>query len=353
MSEGPRYVPILKGKLGEFDGLRDVQLRTRQAMKPLVEVIPPDDSEDMAAVKKACKQTITKLASRYLDPMMLDAGLFDLNTVRGGRSALGILLDEAGTAGLQAQPVVRVGDPPAAILDARVAHARDKRGITIRLVGEDFDEDPDDLDKALDALLSAAQVKRADTDLLLDLVAVDGDVAVYGGARLVVSLMRDLPSIADWRSITVASGAFPVDLSQFSPNVIGERPRLDAQLFDLVRNNRRISRQPDYGDYAITHPLLTTGVPFSPPPQLRYTTADHWIVLTGKRNDPAGNAQFQQICTRIAAHPDFAGIPLGNADARIAAGSPTGVGNGTVWRAIGTTHHLDLVTMRLTTLGEP
>ena len=352
MTDATRYVPILKGKAGELDGLRDVQLRTRQEMRPLVEVVPPDDLDDMASTEKACRQTTTKLQARYVDPVMLDAGLFDLSIMHAGQTALGMLLDAAADAGLRAQPVIRVGDPAGAVRDAGAAHSRYQRGITVRLVGEDLDEDPDDLDPALDAILAGANVPRNEVDLVLDLGAVDSEVAVRGGARLVTSLMRDLPSITDWRSVTVASGAFPVDLSQFSPNVIGERPRLDAQLFDLVRG-RRLPRQPDYGDYAIAHPLLTTGVPFSPPPQLRYTTADHWLVLKGRRNDPRANAQFHDICTRIAAHPEFAGIPLGQADARIAAGSPQGPGNGTTWRMLGTTHHLDLVAMRLTTLGEP
>lgn len=69
---------------------------------------------------------------------------------------------------------------------------------------------------------------------MLDVGSVDGDVAVRGDARMITSLIPDLPSIGDWRSLTITSGAFPVDLSQFTANVVGERPRYDAQLFDRV-----------------------------------------------------------------------------------------------------------------------
>lgn len=349
----PRYVPILKGRRGELDALGLVQTATRRVMVPLVEVAPKDESEDAPTVAKICRSAVGRLAKSYPDAMMLDGGHFDLDADLGGDTGvLRLLADTARAEGLTAQPVLRLEDPARARREARDAAATDGRGLTVRLIGEDLDEDPDDLDDVLQDLLDDTGVDRGDVDLLLDLGPVEGDVAVRGGARLIQSLLRDLPRIDEWRTITVAAGAFPVDLSQFTANVIGERPRYDAQVFDAVRR-RRIPRQPDFGDYAIAHPTLALGGAFAPPPQLRYTVAEHWLVLKGRRTDPRGHAQFQHICQVIARHPEFAGTPLSAADRRIAGGSVEGPGNGTTWRTIGTTHHLDYVTRRLTTLGEP
>jgi hypothetical protein len=349
----PRYVPILKGKAGELDALKLVQTRTRQAMVPLVELAPREEAEMPAGVASNCKKAIAKLAKSYPEPVMLDGGLFDLDVVvDGGRGVVGLLADTARAEGLAAQPVLRITDPARAMQEAADAHAADGRGLTMRLLGDDLDEDPDDLDLVLDDVLSRTGTTRPDVDLLLDTGPIDGDVAVRGASRLIVSLLRDLPNVDQWRTVTVAAGAFPIDLSQYSANTLGERPRYDAQLFDRVRT-KRLPRQPDYGDYAVAHPELVVGVAFSPPPQLRYTVADRWLILKGRRNDPRGNGQFHHICTVIARHPEFAGTPVGSADQRIAAGSPAGPGDGTTWRQIGTTHHLDYVTLRLTTYGEP
>lgn len=349
----PGYVPILKGRAGEIDALKNVQPRTRLAMKPLVEVTPRDETETAASVLKICQQTVGKLAKGYQHPLMLDGGLFDLGReIQGGRGVVAVLAEAAREEGLSAQPVLRIGDPDRAVREAADAHYEDGRGVTVRLVGEDLDEDPEELDLLFDGLLAQAGVGRAEADLLLDVGPVDGDVAVRGTARLVISLLRDLRSIDEWRTLTVSGGGFPIDLSQFTANVIGERLRYDAQLFDQVRR-RRIPRQPDYGDYAVAHPSFVAGGNYPPPPQLRYTASEHWLILKGRRTDPRGHAQFHRICEIIAAHPEFAGTPVGNADRRIAEGSPQGPGNGTTWRMIGTTHHLDYVTLRLTSLGEP
>lgn len=348
-----RYVPILKGRLGELKALQDVGLGARQAMVPLVEVVPPAEDTSLEVVDKACTDISKKLADRYSGlPLMLDAGLFDLTKEYRSQSVLGLLLDWARSTGLEARPVVRLDDPTIALADAGRAHERDGRGLTVRLLGDDLDEDAEDVDEAMEAVISRASVARRDVDLLLDLGAVDGDIAVRGGASLVRALLRGMDKVDEYRSVTVAAGAFPIDLSQFSARVVGERSRFDAQLFDAVRS-KRLPRQVDYGDYAVAHPVLATGPGYPPPPQLRYTVADNWLVLKGRRNDPEGNAQFHWICETIAARPEFVGARLGSADAIIAQGAPGKGGNGSTWRALGTTHHLDFVTARLTTLNEP
>jgi hypothetical protein len=324
-------------------------------MVPLIEVVPQgEETGNGDALSRAASDAARKMAERYsMQPLMLDAGLFDLSVQHRGQTAVGVLADWARSTGLDAWPVVRLDDPKPALADAGRAHEQDGRGLTVRLDGEDVDEDAEDVDTTLADVLSQTGAARSDVDLLLDLGAIDGDISVRGGASLVRALLRGLEDVEEWRSVTVAAGAFPIDLSQFSPGVIGERPRFDAQVFDAVRS-KRLPREIDYGDYAIAHPAFSSGPAFPPPPQLRYTTAEHWLVLKGRRNDPRGNDQFFWICETIAKHPDFVGARLGRADEVIGSGGTPGKpGNGATWRALGTTHHLDYVTLRLTNVGEP
>lgn len=125
--------------------LREVSVKTCRAMTPLLEVAPKDEAEDAATVLKICQQTIDKLAARYRHPIMLDGGLFDLDAVvDGGRGMVAVLADAARVAGVVAQPVVRLGDPSRVMTEARDAHATDARGLTVRLGGEDLDEEPED-----------------------------------------------------------------------------------------------------------------------------------------------------------------------------------------------------------------
>ena len=347
----PRYVPILKGKRGELDALRDLQPSTRMRIRPLVEILPsPEEQDVISDVGKA----LDALAVRWpLEPIMLDVGYFDLET-ETGPTALGIAMNSAEGRLAHAVPVFRLADGAAVRADVARAANRDGHGAAIRLIGEDLDLFPDELNDELANALDRVELERGEIDLLIDLSAVTGAAAVLGGSRLVASLVRELDGVSEFRSVTVASGAFPVDLSNVPPWTVGELPRDDAALYSRILR-RPLARTIDYGDYAIAHPLLANGAPFAPPPQLRYTVADRWLTLKGKRNDPGGNSQFYDVCAMIAEHPDFVGAGLGPADKRIAEGRDSGLGpgNATTWRSIGTTHHIDLVVARLTTLGEP
>jgi hypothetical protein len=237
--------------------------------------------------------------------------------------------------------------------DAATAHSSDGSGVAVRLSVEDLDEDPVDIDDALTELLRRLSVDRSDVDLVLDLGAVNGDLSVRAGSRLVADALRELTGLEEWREVIMTAGAFPTDLSAFGPWTLGELPRDDASLYDHLQQRRRITRRPVFGDYAVAHPLLAIGPSFPAAPQLRYTLADRWLTLKGSRKDPRGHQQFYEICDTIARHPEFVGPALGKGDARIANSRGNGPGNASTWREIATTHHLDYVVQRLTTLGEP
>lgn len=360
MSPTPRYIPILKGKLGEFSALDKAAEDAKVNMVPLIEVVPEfvadGERDDPARIKASCEKAAKRLGENWGSrPALIDAGLLPLSLdVGNGMTATEIVCRHAEQWKVQAVPVVRLDDSDRVWSDVRVLHEEFGRGVGIRLIGEDLDEDGEDIDERVDALLGRAKLDRGQADLLLDAGAVDGEVAVLGIARLMTSLLKSLDRVDEWRSVTVMSGAFPADLGMYPPGVIGEYQRHDADIWAHVMNRRRLPRRPDYGDYAVSHPVLPVGSIGTPAPQLRYTVSDRWLTLRVKRNDPRGYSQIFEVCERIASHPDFAGSALGWADTWIEERSQGGrTGNATTWRQVGTAHHFDFVTRRLASLGEP
>ncbi|MFC3892302.1 beta family protein [Lentzea rhizosphaerae] len=351
----PMYVPVLKGRQGELAALGRIQLATKNTILPVLEIAPPEDPDEPVAVTGILERTVKKVKDSWAGgELILDAG-FVRSSVRlaGGQGVITYVIAKARSQGIGAIPVVRLSDQDDVRADVRAIHDEYRCGVAVRLSIEDMDEDPEDVDESLEKLLSDLNVRQAEADLILDLAVVNGDLAVRAGARMVLDVLRGLSDVDSWRRVIVTSGSFPVDLSVVAPWVFSEFQRYDAALWDAVRGRRRLPRIPLYGDYAITYPLWTSGPPFAPAPQLRYTLADRWLVLKGRKNDPRGNEQFYDVCERIAGHPEFAGAALGYADARIADPRAQGPGNGATWREIGTAHHLDLVARRITTLDEP
>lgn len=348
------YVPVLKGRQGEFAALASIQPSTRQRTLPMVEIVP-GPADEPVALKSVIDRTAKKLQQAWAGHrLLLDAGLLATEVkVQDGLGAVGYAVTKAISEGVSATPVVRLNDEPQAHHDAGAVHSENTSGIAVRLNAEDLDEDSEDIDAALTDLLRGLGAGRAEVDLVLDLGVVNGDLSVRAGSRIVADALRGLTAAVEWRQVIVTAGAFPADLSAFSRWTIGEPIRYDAALYDHLQQRKRLDRMPIFGDYAVAHPLLATGPAFPPAPQLRYTVADRWLTLKGSRNDPRGHEQFYEVCETIARHPEFAGAALGSADARIADPRRHGPGNASTWREIGTTHHLDYVVQRLTTLGEP
>lgn len=349
-----RYVPILKGKQGEYGALGAISPGTRRGIQPLIEIVPSGDEDDPDVQRADADKAASKLAQSWAaSAAFLDPGFFDLGVdVDQGNGMLAYACEQAESRGIQAIPVVRLEDPQEARSDARALHTDYHRGVCLRLYNDDLDTEGDALDGEIQQFLSDTSFVRPDVDLLIDAGFVDGDVAVTSNARAIRLLLRELPQVQDYRSVTVAGGAFPEDLSAFTPWVIGQRQRYDADMWVRLVN-RGVPVEIAYGDYAIANPGLPQGTGWRPAPQLRYTVDTEWLVLKGTVNDPRGHSQFYDICDQIAAHAKFAGAALGAADRRVANPRVDTTGNASTWRQVGTTHHLDFVVSRLTNLGEP
>src|SRR5437762_1614775 len=105
MFDHKHYVPILKGKEGEFAAL--AHLKSRQPFTPLVEVVPASGKK--GTLEKRFKTTILKLVNGWgrADPLFLDLVFIETDEMTpGGRvHPVTAFFDTARSAALKAIPV--------------------------------------------------------------------------------------------------------------------------------------------------------------------------------------------------------------------------------------------------------
>lgn len=304
MPDERRYVAILRWKRGEWIALRYLAEDVRASLTPLVEVTPksfaPRRDGSFPTVSEALSKVARDLTSNWgWRPAFIDL-LHLRESLRAGSGppALVYLEAEARTRGARLIPVTGLGrgaDYQAAVASV-VAEARS--GVCIRLFCADLNRPT--LDTDIDALLSRLAVERAEADLIVDLQFV-GD-AVPDWARI----LRSIPHQQCWRSLTVAAGSFPLDLTRFS--VGDHRVRRADWLgwLHLARAPQAYERRPIYADYTIQHGLYREpreGANVSA--SIRYTSSEHWVVLRGqglRGENSAGSAQYhreaQWLCQR-------------------------------------------------------
>ena len=359
----PIYVPVLKGKEGEFAALEALDNDIRDRIMPLIEApsVPYDYANERPA--KSLDEHIGAFGDRMRRgwsnrPVFVDLPWFgDEEQLGDGRVAMDALLSTCQEGGVAAVPVVGRGNSAAYLSAVKRYVSKSGTGASVRLLLTDFEEDEDiDLAHEVERLLDAIGAQgRSSVDLLVDL----GDLGADSGkgsliARSVLSL---IPAAAEWRRVILLAASFPEDLSSVDRSTFTHRPRREWDLWKTLQ--RRPAQLPRrdliFGDYAISHPELKELDPrtMRMSASIRYTTADSWLIAKGQNVRQYGFDQYFELCRELVGRQDYSGREFSWGDEYIAdcAVKRKGPGNATTWRKVGTNHHLTLVTRALATLA--
>jgi hypothetical protein len=356
----PIYVPILKGKEGEYAALEALGVDIKSMLMPLIEIpaIPYDYANERPT--KSLDDHIAEIPERLKRacatmPMYLDLPWFDNEeTLSNGRTALESVLAKSVTLGMNPIPVVSRSNTPEYLAAARSHSSATGSGNCIRLVVEDFDEDVDLEAELKRLLLSAASGGIESTDLIVDLEDLGADA---GKAVLIArSVFSMIPHRDRWRKMILAAASFPEDLSDVSAATIVTLPRYEWDLWKTLQRKPNMLPRRDliFGDYAMAHPITKTLDPrtMRMSANIRYTTQDEWLIVKGRNVRQYGFDQYFDLCRILVERPEYSGRSYSWGDGYIAdcAEAMQGPGNATTWRKVGVNHHLTLVTRGLASL---
>jgi hypothetical protein len=164
-------------------------------------------------------------------------------------------------------------------------------------------------------------------------------------ADVIEGALHDLEEIARWRAIVFQGTNYP----EVNPAAHGSDdlvPRNEwAAWVQAVQFGKETEDHLVFGDYAADCARMNFGKSGGRAIRhYRYTTPSHWFVVRGTE---AGKdaAVMQEVSRRIIGSPHFAGRSFSSADNFIfqSAYGFGGPGNSTTWRQINTTHHITRV----------
>lgn len=349
------YVPILKGRDGEYGALRMLTSTVKQAISPVVEVPPIEWNFAEGEPAKTLDQHVSKVCAKierswgHERPLWVDLLWVANQRMDDGGHPMEYIFRDARDKHLLLIPIVGMLRDDEYIEACGATVRRDRRGLCLRLQREDFVEFPD-LSGAVSTLLRRLSAVPADADLILDLRDLGQSGSV--DASSVLDLIQRVPDIQDWRSFTLAGTSFPANLTGLPPSDASQIPRGEWMLrCNLRQQKRSLRRVPGFGDYGVSSPEPSEVDPriMRPSASVRYTTAESWIVLKGKNLRDHGYEQFHHLCRDLIKRPEYCGGKFSWGDGYIydCACEREGTGNLTTWRKVGTSHHLAFVTGQL------
>lgn len=359
MFDHTHYIPILKGRMGEYGALETLSLGVKRALTPLIEIPPIPWDWKKEQPKKSIDAHLQEVGSDLDKSWASDQPFFvdllwiseDDRMVNGGHPlefVFGAIRDWT----LNAIPVVGLVRSEEFARVCRSVQNQDKRGICLRIQREDFIEFGN-VETQVFELLERLSVSVRDTDLILDLRSIIPPNEVKADA--VIGMVQSIPRLREWRSFAITGTSFPPNLMGLPPEEASVIDRTEWTLWlELTRRVRELPRRPTFGDYAISHPEPAEVDPrkMRPSASIRYTAERCWLVLKGRNVRDHGFKEFRQVSRELIASDEYSGSSFSWGDNYIeqCAAQRTGTGNLTTWRKVGTSHHLTFAVRQLANL---
>jgi len=347
-ASAPIYVPILKGKPGEFEAWRNVAPLVVARSRPVFEVVPTSGwDSDLRLFVERLALGWSPAAVATVDTSYLNEGVS-----AGGGPASAVLrtAQKLHARSVRTRPVIRLRADPVVVAETAAAAQLHGEGVCLRLGDADADPDIGAADAALSGLVRDLGVGLGEVHLLIDMWEVASARDVSRALQVAEAAVVWAGSRGQWASVTVAAGAFPRAISQLAVNMTTDIPRYDAALWRERCQRPGLEMLPDFGDYAVNHPSMPSDTARGPLPNLRYTFGADWRVFREQKVLP-GNKSFFTLCARVARDPAWPGNGVahcwGDHEIGRCARSLGTAGGATQWRAYATSHHLATVTARL------
>lgn len=340
------YVPVLKGKQGEFSALAG--LKSTDGITPLMEAIPPTKEAKITTIPDRMNKVWKRSNAYFIDFVFVDNPDPEVDE---GKHPLEVCFDRAAELGHKAIPVTGTGRSESYQQAVTNISKAQKQGVALRLAQDDF-ADEDELRDAIESVISIVEVKRKMIDLIIDVNTVF-DLTETVATSMGRGFLDIVPFVSEWRTLTMTTGSFPRGLANLTRDTWNVIPRTDWRSWRrIITSKNKPERLPAFGDFAIAHPDLPPVGQSIILAQLRYTAAEDFLVWKGENAIKKGYAQFNGICKKLIKRDEYRGPEFSQGDAEIAAkattaGSP---GSATTWRMIGTNHHVETVREQIASL---
>lgn len=343
------YVPVLKAKPGEKGALLAIADDLTPRVIPFLEIVErkkPSVKDHLDTAFKGLKECLQRYPRCFLDTIEIASD---------GTRAARLAFERASAEGITFTPVTGLGR------NADVGPALDfgSSGLALRLTRKEAQSV--DLAKEIHRFLERNGLTPERTDLVVDLGSVD-DMIDVGVAALARDVLSRVPSSGKWRSLIVSATAFPFSMGCVARNshALMERSEWLAWKTGYSASKAGGARRPTFSDCAIQHPTGVEG--FDPrlmqaSATIRYTLTKDWLLIKGQGvRTRRPTLQFPELASRLVdgdLKEHFFGPHhcAGCAAVQAAADGKPGLGSLTVWRRIGTIHHVTLVAEQL--VSEP
>lgn len=318
-----KYVPILRGKMGEFTALRNLSIEEKKITRPLIQFFPDTVSD---RIRRAWNFETNMI---YFDASFLPS----ITDIRGFCEAL---INQ----NINFIPVIHPNSPDRYLEYVRRNHLRN--GICLRLNVPYLR--PRFINTFIEDKKGYFDIEEPNIDLFIDLgfINIHGNVGLF--QNIFSSIYDALPHAEIFRSIIIGAGSFPVNVASIPPDTVGVLHRSEWNVWNGINAEIKDGKF-IYADYGNIHPN------YDPEAEthlgsctIKYTGENNFYVFRGRRTfeHPDGHGQYNNKSRLLVAHRCYDGRTFSWGDGYIddCASDTDGPGNSTTWVSVTLNHHI-------------
>lgn len=338
-----KYVPLLKCKAGEFVALNKLPDSLKDEIVPVADLVANPQKKWEDHIKSLISYVRTWNSDRllYLDGYMIQ----DIDKLVHKKKYMEFIFDELRKTKHNAIPVVSNISSTEYIKQINSIMEKDKKGVCLRI----FCNRQKDINDEIEGILPRINANINQIDLLIDLRSLENlrVEEIFEWQRI---LLTNLSSIKKWRSLVIAGGNFPIDLTELKADQIHIIQRKHWLSWIQLFNNKDIERYPAYSDYGISHPQMSDvgGIP-NASASIRYTHENDYYVYRGRGTRQYHYEQFFDISEALLNSDEYYGENHCGGDRfiNVCGTEKEKTGSLTTWRWVGTCHHITVVVNQL------
>lgn len=340
-----QYVPILKGKDGEFSALAKLPSEQKERIVPIIDLVPNPSKKFNDHLKDILGYVKKKWEQHrlfYIDGHMIQ----DYDYLSTGIYSMKYIFSELHKDNFNVIPVISNATGFEYNEQIKRILRIDNKGVCVRILRKAIN----DVNNELEQILSFLEMDSSSVDLVFDLRSLK-DLSVDKIYEWCVKTINELSNISNWRSLVLSGGNFPVDLTELKPDQIHLVPRNEWEVWKKLAERNEIERLPSYSDYAISHPQMSEYGPGIPnaSASIRYTHESDFYVYRGRGTRQHHFEQFFELAEALVNSSEYYSKEHCAGDKFIlkCAKEKKKPGSLRTWRWVGTNHHLTVVANQL------
>ncbi|HVZ79220.1 MAG TPA: beta family protein [bacterium] len=351
----PIYVPVLKGKAGEFHALKMLSADVVSGIVPFIDIPNVDlkyseehpDGIPKSSLEMHLQRTCDKLISSWGSEIYYDLFDFGFNErLEDGSHPLKFVDAYFDKRGIHAFPTIGFDRDEFYISEFKKIIQRNRQKACLRLFELDmrnYQQSRKWFEDLLRRLVSGKN--HIGFDVMLDFRSINlSDIISY--THLAIGTINKMLRLGLTNTFIVVASSFPETLGKVKCDSVFKISRHEVKLWEgLFEYFKNENINLFFGDYGIVHPNFLNFNPrkMSPSGKIRYATSGEWLVFKG-HSLKKGYGQYHNLAKQVFDNEEFDSADYSWGDGRIAkcAQGSGSTGNLQSWVSIDTNRHITL-----------